>query len=1481
VSPAPRPQWQQATALITLGASGIVTGLSFVPKAPADLTSPASLPPVKLLALDHASGPALGTDAMLRAAIVHIARHFMNLAQTRSPAEMEAMIWQYASTDGANHGPSCAAFASLTLELGSHIAGLDSWVTGGTSYPWPVHSWVDGRVDPNPASPNVVSVLQDAQSHGRWRPLGDGYAPKPGDWVLFDGHVEVVTKYQGGVLHTIGGDSLPNLSVNAHEYADPLQGQGVAGFVDNGVGMSKAPASAAHTGSGGGHGRRVGAAPRSPASAPALPGEPALPANPASPGNPAPLGGPASPGDPASAADPAASGGPVSTADAMRQQPELAPRAIPVPPTVPRSRYTPLSRALPAQGALPLHGARPAPAGGHASGAGAAPGTDQAAPVAPQPGRSPVEPSPGHAAHRAGQRSRHAGQSRAASADVPATGLRPARPQRARPGEAAIPGLLKSTHRHHAGDVSALPPYHRHDLPRNGVRMPGTATQQAFINEIASGAMATQRKYGVPASVTIAQAIDESGWGQSVLAASDHNLFGIKGTGPAGSDEQPTQEVINGQVVNLSASFQVYQDISQSIDAHGRLLARSGDYASAMSKSRDPNAFAAALTGVYATDPEYGAKLVQLMEHYNLYRFDRGASRGDASGTVNAGTPPGQGAGVRPGSRQPGPHAVHDASHSAGPSGAQQPGGRPRPTRPRLPKPAPDPRQPSPGRDRAPGSQHPGPIGNPVPVPPGLMVGPASPARDATPAEAWLPGTGLTTHQPGTPRSRQPVDRPPVGQHEGATNQAGTAYPGRSARPAPLAHPARPTDLAPTSSATPPPGAGRLADPPPRPGRSQAGAAYGQPAGHTSPDAGTAPGVANMSADAAIPGVPDAVAPRTGHAHARRAGSRPLPPHAVVRPARPAIRAYHAGPATAGEAARPGADMQHPTAPTAPTAPPQYPSPSPSPSQARTPRNTSTPAEHVSPSQAQAPRNTAAPAAHASPGSARTPRNTAAPAEQAIQSSAQTPRSPAAPAGRASRSQARTPRNTSAPAAAPIGGRAGGAVIPGLEQLAAGAYYAPGLPRGGTAASDNGEAVTAQPGGSSIPGAHMAATAGSAVRPGAPASTAAASAGRAPARASKAPAPPSTSSARTSKPPASARNAPATTLPSPAAPSAPASTPPAPARTPSASVGTRPVPARTSPARASTPSARASTPPAPAPLRAPTSTAPALPPANTPPAPAPAPAPAPPPAPAGTPPTAAKPWPTAASVPQQGGADVPGLTHGTPTMAPAGPGGSMATSATSAAMEGGLSPAPGGSPASGSAPGGAAAATLTVYRAHMPPAVREAFVTSAKMPLTRAQPLYLDVASHTGIRWEILAACDWMQCKARHKYSPVYGEKLGALNPDDTCYRTKSAALEQCASDLVQLARSVYRLDIATSQELTVQDLAKVFAAFRWGGLLRQHNTSAMDFPYSVAGLSVDHTHMRWPNIDDPNAPDKPGSRFRQPFGAVPVVLGLNYQALI
>ena len=184
------------------------------------------------------------------------------------------------------------------------------------------------------------------------------------------------------------------------------------------------------------------------------------------------------------------------------------------------------------------------------------------------------------------------------------------------------------------------------------------------------------------------------------------------------------------------------------------------------------------------------------------------------------------------------------------------------------------------------------------------------------------------------------------------------------------------------------------------------------------------------------------------------------------------------------------------------------------------------------------------------------------------------------------------------------------------------------------------------------------------------------------------------------------------------------------------------------------------------------------------------------------------------------------------------------------------------------------------YIPRMPPAVAAEFVANAKNPLTRARPLYQDVAGQAGISWELLAACDWMQCRAQRRYSPVYGEKLGAVNPDGTVFRSRSAALAQCAGDLADLADAVYGIDLTTGRRLSVRELASAFAAFRWGGLLEAHGVSAMEFPYSVAGLTCQHLKMRWPDVGGPDAPDKPGARFRMRFGAVPIVLCLGYRAL-
>ena len=188
---------------------------------------------------------------------------------------------------------------------------------------------------------------------------------------------------------------------------------------------------------------------------------------------------------------------------------------------------------------------------------------------------------------------------------------------------ATIPGAVPI-----AGSVtsysSVIPAarYSRSQAAPTVASVPDTSAQQAFIAEIAPGALAAQQQYGIPAAVTIAQAIDESGWGQSMLATQDNNLFGIKGVGPAGSVVVPTQEYENGQQVTVNAPFRVYSNVAQSITDHGLLLATGSAYQQAMADRRSPDAFANDLTGVYATDPNYGANLITIMRQFNLYRFD-------------------------------------------------------------------------------------------------------------------------------------------------------------------------------------------------------------------------------------------------------------------------------------------------------------------------------------------------------------------------------------------------------------------------------------------------------------------------------------------------------------------------------------------------------------------------------------------------------------------------------------------------------------------------------------------------------------------------------------------------------------------------------------------------------------------------------------------------------------------------------------------
>ncbi len=149
---------------------------------------------------------------------------------------------------------------------------------------------------------------------------------------------------------------------------------------------------------------------------------------------------------------------------------------------------------------------------------------------------------------------------------------------------------------------------------------------QGFVGRCVEPARETQRMYGVPASVTIAQAILESGWGGSELATRANNYFGIKCAAVAsphqiGCIDKATWEHLNGNDVTMTASFRRYASMRDSFLDHGLFLTKPR-YAAAF-KAATPDEFARRIWQAgYATDPQYPAKLVRLMDQYELRQYD-------------------------------------------------------------------------------------------------------------------------------------------------------------------------------------------------------------------------------------------------------------------------------------------------------------------------------------------------------------------------------------------------------------------------------------------------------------------------------------------------------------------------------------------------------------------------------------------------------------------------------------------------------------------------------------------------------------------------------------------------------------------------------------------------------------------------------------------------------------------------------------------
>lgn len=152
-------------------------------------------------------------------------------------------------------------------------------------------------------------------------------------------------------------------------------------------------------------------------------------------------------------------------------------------------------------------------------------------------------------------------------------------------------------------------------------------TNTEFIEKIGALAREDMKKSKILASLTIAQAILESGWGRSALAQSpNYNLFGIKGDYNGAYCTFLTSEYRNGQWVRENANFRKYPSWAESLADHSALFNRWDRYANLRGNYNYRDVCNKVREDGYATDPSYSSKLINIIEQYNLTRFDTESS---------------------------------------------------------------------------------------------------------------------------------------------------------------------------------------------------------------------------------------------------------------------------------------------------------------------------------------------------------------------------------------------------------------------------------------------------------------------------------------------------------------------------------------------------------------------------------------------------------------------------------------------------------------------------------------------------------------------------------------------------------------------------------------------------------------------------------------------------------------------------------------
>ena len=141
-----------------------------------------------------------------------------------------------------------------------------------------------------------------------------------------------------------------------------------------------------------------------------------------------------------------------------------------------------------------------------------------------------------------------------------------------------------------------------------------------FSSEVVRLAQQTEEKYGVPASVTLAQYALESGYGKSQLAKTKNNYFGMR---------------------NGSKGWQSFGSMEESFEAHGQLLAKPL-YADKVKNAGSVEEYVNGIAETYAPSSDgnndYAGKLLQIIRDNNLTQYDSGTYSSGVSSAASSGS---------------------------------------------------------------------------------------------------------------------------------------------------------------------------------------------------------------------------------------------------------------------------------------------------------------------------------------------------------------------------------------------------------------------------------------------------------------------------------------------------------------------------------------------------------------------------------------------------------------------------------------------------------------------------------------------------------------------------------------------------------------------------------------------------------------------------------------------------------------------------